>query len=111
MSDELEPEVEESGAPAPPPAGAAEGGGAPLEPPSPTLEEIAAVNDAEVQRELHRLSRRGFITFGASAAAMYAGWKWLRWRPKEGMVEWPLRRGFQFNEKVAEAYFRDSRLT
>ena len=70
-----------------------------------------AENDAAVQGELRRMSRRGFLTFGGGALAGYAAWKWLRLRPKEGGVEWPLRRGFQFDEKVAEAYFRPSRLT
>lgn len=70
-----------------------------------------AENDAATQLELQRVSRRGFLTFGAGALAAYGGWKWLRSRPKIGGVEWPLRRGLEFDEKVAEAYFRTSRLT
>jgi DMSO/TMAO reductase YedYZ molybdopterin-dependent catalytic subunit len=84
----------------------------------PTPEEIArakelaiAENDAAVQRELKRLSRRGFITLGGGAVATYAAWKWLKLRPKENGVEWPLRRAFGFNEKVAEGYFSPNRLT
>ena len=84
----------------------------------PTPEEIErakqlaiAENDAAVQRELKRLSRRGFLTLGGGAIATYLGWKWLRLRPKEAGVEWPLRRGFSFNEKVAEAYFSPNRMT
>ena len=74
-------------------------------PPTPVVD-----HDAEVQRELRRLSRRGFITFGAGALATYGAWKWLRLRPKENGVEWPLRRAFGFNEKLAEGYFSDSRM-
>ena len=78
-------------------------------------DERRATDDAETdlaaQRELKRLSRRGFLTFGGGAVASYAAWKWLRLRSKEDGVEWPLRRAFEFNEKVAEAYFRRGRLT
>ena len=70
-----------------------------------------AENDAAVQRELRRLSRRGFITLGAGALATIGIWEWLKLRPREGGVQWPLRRGFQFDEKVAEAYFKTSRLS
>src|SRR6188768_321720 len=65
-----------------------------------------AENDAAVQRELKRLSRRGFITLGAGALATYGAWKWLLLRPRVDGVEWPLRRAFGFNEGAAEAYFR-----
>ncbi len=68
-------------------------------------------DEAAIQRELRRLSRRGFITLGAGALATAGAWKWLHTRPKIDGVEWPLRRGFQVNEKVAETYFRTSRLT
>lgn len=70
-----------------------------------------AQNDADVQRELRRLSRRGFLTLGGGAVASYLAWKWLRLRPKQDGVEWPLRRGFEWNEKIAERYFSPKRLT
>ena len=69
-----------------------------------------AESDAAVERELRRMSRRGFLTLGGGALAGYAAWKWLRLRPKIGGVEWPLRRGFELDERVAEAYFRPSRM-
>jgi DMSO/TMAO reductase YedYZ molybdopterin-dependent catalytic subunit len=46
-----------------------------------------------------------------STAAAYAGWKWLRLASREGDVPWPLRRGFEVNEKLSEAYFRTARLS
>ena len=50
-------------------------------------------------------TRRAFLTMGAAAAAGYGGWSWLRSRPDEGGVAWPLRRVLRGNETVAEAYF------
>ena len=55
-------------------------------------------------------TRRAFLTMGVSAAAAYGGWSWLRSRPQEGGVEWPLRGVLRGNEKVAEAYFSDGHL-
>ena len=63
------------------------------------------------EAELRRLSRRGFLVFGAGSIAAYAGWKWLTRAKRIGDVPWPLRRGFEANEKVAEAYFREARLS
>ncbi|MBV8519079.1 MAG: molybdopterin-dependent oxidoreductase [Acidobacteria bacterium] len=73
--------------------------------------DIVAANDAQVDRELKRLTRRGFVTMAVAAGAGYAGWSWLRTRPREGDVPWPLRRVLQGNESLAESYFRDARLS
>jgi hypothetical protein len=54
--------------------------------------------DAEVDATLQRLSRRGFITAGIAATAGYGAYKWLRSRPREDGVEWPLRRALVANE-------------
>ena len=66
---------------------------------------------SDEEKELRRLSRRGFITLGAGAFATYGMWKWLRARPREAGVEWPLRRTLEFNEKLANGYFSNQRLT
>jgi DMSO/TMAO reductase YedYZ molybdopterin-dependent catalytic subunit len=81
----------------------------------PTPEEIEAAriaaNDAAVETELRKRTRRDFIVAGVAAAAGLGGWKWLTSRPAEDGVAWPLRRGLQFNERVAEAYFSPKRLS
>ena len=64
----------------------------------------------EVERELRRLSRRGFLTLGVGAAAGFAGWKWLRTREREGGVAWPFRRVLEANERIARAYYSPDRL-
>ena len=67
--------------------------------------------DLEVQRELRRLTRRGFITAAVAAGAGYAGWKWLRTRPRLEGIEWPMRRMLEANESLAQAYFSPARLS
>lgn len=66
---------------------------------------------SEVERELGRLSRRGFTTMAVAAAAGFAGWKWLRTRPREGDLAWPFRRMLEANERIARAYFSPDRLS
>src|SRR5581483_9509568 len=81
--------------------------------PAPAPDPVApeAENDAAVDRQVRRLSRRGFMTAGIAAAAGYGAWKLLGHASRIGDVPWPLRRGFEFNEKLSEAYFSESRLT
>jgi DMSO/TMAO reductase YedYZ molybdopterin-dependent catalytic subunit len=75
------------------------------------VERAIAANDAFVDHEVQRLSRRGFVVAGVTAAAGYAGWKWLNIASREGGAQWPLRRALEANEKVAGAYFRTRRLS
>jgi DMSO/TMAO reductase YedYZ molybdopterin-dependent catalytic subunit len=56
---------------------------------------------------MRQLTRRSFLTGGAAALAGLAGWQWVRTRPEEEGVPWPLRRVLQFNERLARAAFRD----
>ena len=93
----------------------------PLEPEVPAEEIVIAgedelkkaieEHDAKVDREVRRLSRRGFIVAGAATVAAYGAWKWLRLAKREGDVPWPLRRGLETNEKVSEAIFSTRRLS
>ena len=66
---------------------------------------------SDVDRELKRLTRRGFLTMAAAAGAGYASWKLLRTRARDGGLEWPLRRGLEWNENVAQAFFSRARLS
>ncbi len=75
-------------------------------PPAPEVE-----NDAQIDRQLRRLSRRGFLVAGISTVAAYGAWKWLGLAKREGDVPWPQRRGFEANEKLSEVYFRPTRLS
>lgn len=65
----------------------------------------------DVQRELRRLSRRGFLTGGIAAALGFGGYKWLRSRSREEGVEWPLRKTLELNESIARGYFGEHRLS
>lgn len=63
------------------------------------------------KQELSRLTRRGFLTMGLAAGAGLAGYSWLRSRPREAGVEWPLRRVLETNESLARGYFSSARLS
>lgn len=70
-----------------------------------------AEHDAAVERELRRLSRRGFLVGAIGAGVAVAGWRWLGSRPRVGGEPWPFRRVLEINEALALAYFRGSRLS
>lgn len=65
----------------------------------------------DVELELKRRTRRGFLTAAVAAGAGYASWKWLRTRTRLDGVEWPLRRILEANESLANAYFSPARLS
>jgi hypothetical protein len=72
---------------------------------------MSSDDDIALDRELKRLTRRGFLTAAVAAGLGYGGWKWLRTRPREGDAPWPLRRMLEANESLARAYFSESRLS
>lgn len=70
----------------------------------------AAVTDEEAKALARRRSRRSFLIGGAAAVAGVGAWQWLRTRPEDGGVQWPLRRAHEFNESLARGYFEPARL-
>jgi DMSO/TMAO reductase YedYZ molybdopterin-dependent catalytic subunit len=66
--------------------------------------------DLEIARVMRGKSRRGFLIMGISATAGFAGWTWLTTRPELGGLPYPLRRALEFNERIAESYFKAARL-
>jgi len=72
---------------------------------------IELAESADVDKEVRRLTRRGFLVAGAGAIAAYGGWKWINGARRIGDVPWPLRKAFQANEKLSEAYFSEARLS
>ena len=65
----------------------------------------------DLEKHVARMTRRGFITAAVAAGAGFAGYKWLRTRPRDGGLEWPLRRVLEGNETLAEGYFSQARLS
>jgi DMSO/TMAO reductase YedYZ molybdopterin-dependent catalytic subunit len=84
----------------------AETGPAP-EPHSPLPGALEGKSDLE--RQLRRVSRRGFATGGVAVLAGLAGWGWLVTRSEEDGLPWPLRRVLEFNERLARGIFRAAR--
>jgi hypothetical protein len=68
-------------------------------------------HDLNVERMMRSKSRRSFLVMGGSAAAGVAGWEWLTTRPQAGGLSYPLRRTLEFNEELAERYFKEARPT
>lgn len=65
----------------------------------------------EIQRELRRMTRRGFLGAGLTTAAAVAGWAWLRLQPDNNGIQWPLRKGLELNERFARMLYEPERLT
>ena len=48
------------------------------------LKKAIAEHDVKVDREVRRLSRRGFVVAGVATVAAYGAWKWLHLASREG---------------------------
>ncbi len=64
------------------------------------------LTDDEAKRRMSRQSRRGFLIGGAAAIVGVFGWRWMPQETKESL----LRRTFEFNERVAQIFYRPTRL-
>jgi DMSO/TMAO reductase YedYZ molybdopterin-dependent catalytic subunit len=62
------------------------------------------------ERQMSRMTRRGFAVGALGAAMGLGGLAWLGTREPEGELSWPLRRALEFNERVATACFSETRL-
>ena len=68
------------------------------------------MTDEEVLRRMRGMSRRSFTVGGIAALAGLGAWSWLRTRELEDGIPWPLRRVLQMNERIAQGYFKNTRL-
>jgi len=68
------------------------------------------VTSADAAARMRRITRRSFAVGAAAALAGTGAWAWLRSRPDDGGLPWPLRKMLDFNERVADAYFSSTRL-
>ena len=76
----------------------------------PTTPAAIANPDALVGAEMRRLTRRSFATGAIAALAGGSTLAWLNTRTLDDGVRWPLRRALEFNERVAQAFYRPGRL-
>lgn len=74
------------------------------------LAEEEARNDAAIEREMTRRTRRSFLVGGAAALGGIGAWEWLRTRRNDLGQPWPLRRALDLNEAVWRDYFSGNRL-
>ncbi len=73
--------------------------------PNPPPADPAAAAEAEVARQLGRMTRRGLAIAAGAIAAGLLGRRWIFRQPKEGLVPWPLRRVLQFDERISHGLF------
>ena len=66
--------------------------------------------EADLNRELRKKSRRGFILGGLAAAGALGAYESVRLAHKENEVPWPQRRVLDFNGKLWKSYLDDSHL-
>src|SRR6266581_4285298 len=66
--------------------------------------------DRVAELEMRKRSRRSFLLAGISAAAGITAFNWLRTRPDDGAVSWPLRRVLEFNERLSRTRFSNAHL-
>jgi DMSO/TMAO reductase YedYZ molybdopterin-dependent catalytic subunit len=69
-----------------------------------------APREGEAERAMQRMTRRSFTIGGIAALAGVGGWYWLRTRPDAAGIPWPLRSALDFNARLAEGYFKGTRL-
>jgi hypothetical protein len=70
----------------------------------------APQSDAEVERQISRMSRRSLLWGTAAIAGGLAGRQWLVTRREDNGIPWPFRRTLEVNEQLARDYFRPTRL-
>src|SRR5262245_36299034 len=57
---------------------------------------------AAAEREMRRMTRRGFMVGGLAALAGLGAWAGLTNAARDDGIPWPLRRILRFNERIAE---------
>ena len=65
---------------------------------------------AGAEQEMRRMTRRSFAVGGAAALLGLGSWYWLGTRSLDGGIPWPLRQVLDWNGRLAQGYFRTSRL-
>jgi DMSO/TMAO reductase YedYZ molybdopterin-dependent catalytic subunit len=68
-----------------------------------------SLSDADVERRIGQLTRRSFAVGAGAGLTGFAGWFWLRNATPDGDLPWPLRRILEINERLAGAYFKETR--
>lgn len=67
-------------------------------------------NDAEVEAQMRRMSRRSFLWAALAGAGTLTGFKLLNSRRFDDGIPWPLRRVLDINGEIARDVFSTSRL-
>jgi len=66
--------------------------------------------ESAAEDKIRRLTRRSFAVGGVASLLGLGGWYWLRSRSQDAGIPWPLRRVLDFNARLAQGYFKETRL-
>ncbi len=66
--------------------------------------------EGEAERAMRRITRRSFVLGGIAALSGLGAWYWLRTRSEASGIPWPLRNTLDFNGRLAEGFFKETRL-
>jgi DMSO/TMAO reductase YedYZ molybdopterin-dependent catalytic subunit len=61
--------------------------------------------DPDLPKQLRRMTRRGFAWGAGVLLTGYGAWRWVKSAPTEGMLQSPLRRILELDEKLGRATF------
>src|SRR6266404_1074414 len=62
------------------------------------------------EEKMRQMTRRSFAVGGVASLLGLGGWYWLRARSADAGIPWPLRRVLDFNARLAQGYFKETRL-
>ena len=82
----------------------------PSAPTAPGATQPSSAEDAAVEAEMRRLSRRSFLWGALAIGGGLSGLRWLDTRRTENGIVWPLRRVLQSNEEIARDFFNPGRM-
>jgi DMSO/TMAO reductase YedYZ molybdopterin-dependent catalytic subunit len=78
--------------------------------PRPHQPDLEALPDADAERRIRAMSRRGFLWGAAAVAGTVGGIGWLATRRADNGIQWPLRRLLEVNENLSRDFFSGQRL-
>ncbi len=75
------------------------------------IETVSTEAGPDAEEQIRRMSRRSFLWAAAAVAVVVTAREWLIHQPVSDGIPGPLRKAFQFNQKIAQRIFSSHRLS